>query len=80
MQVWMTKMKSITLWFLTVSTALLLAGGCAKPEPEHNIVPPPKVSDYKVPTTKAEKIAAINKAPMSKEMKQAAIDKVNAGP
>jgi hypothetical protein len=79
MQVWKTKMKSTTLWFLTVSTALLVAAGCSKPEPEHHLVPPPKVSDYKVPTTKEEKIAAINKAPMSKEMKQAAIDKVNAG-
>jgi len=74
-------MKSTPFWFLPVSIALVLAGGCSKPEPEHHIVThPPVVTDYKIPTTKAEKIAAINKAPMSKQMKQAAIDKVNAGP
>lgn len=73
-------MKNTLLWFIPVSAALMLVGGCAKPEPEHHLVAPPPVTEQKIPVTKEEKLEAIKKAHMSKEMKQAAMDKVNAGP
>ena len=73
-------MKNTHLWFIPVGAALMLVGGCAKSESAHNLVAPSPVAEQKIPVTKEEKIEAIKKAHMSKEMKQAAIDKVNAGP
>jgi predicted small secreted protein len=75
------KMKNFSVISLVVAGAILIAG-CGNKESgaKHDLRPPDPAGTYKVPTTKAEKIAAIQKAHISDEQKKQAIDKVNAGP
>ncbi len=74
-------MKNFFVNSLVVAGAVLISGcGSGGSGGEHNLRPPDPPGNYKVPTTKEEKIAAINKANISKEQKKAAIAKVNAGP
>jgi hypothetical protein len=80
------KMKTAALAMFPLSLAAMalvvaLAGcGNADPNEGHKIVPPTPHTADKIPTTKEEKIAAVKKAPMSKEMKDAEIAKLNAEP
>ncbi|RYG33652.1 hypothetical protein EON81_17660 [bacterium] len=67
----------------TLSLALLFViAGCGD---DSGTAPPPQAmaprdtAPTKIPTTKEEKIEAINKAPMSEDQKKAAIEKVNSG-
>ena|GEM_PF-2917697 len=72
--------KNICAQSLVVAGAILIAGCGTSAGPQHTLRPPDPPGSYKVPTTKAEKIAAINRSPLSPEGKQAAIAKVNASP
>lgn len=65
---------------LVAAAAILISGCGSGPQAHQTIRPPDPPGTYKVPTTKAEKIAAIKKAHLSDDMKKAAIAKVNAGP
>jgi len=71
-----TKFRVTTLSVL----ACLAVSGCGPSQPQHMIRAPDPPSSYQVPRTKEEKIAAINRANVSEDMKKAAIAKVNAGP
>ena len=74
-------MKNLSIYSLVVAGAILLSGcGNGGSGANHTIRPPDPPGTYQVPNTKAEKIAAIQKAHISDEMKKQAIDKVNAGP
>ena len=64
---------------LSVLTGLAVTG-CGSSQPQHSYRPPDPPGSYQVPRTKEEKIAAINRANVSEDMKKAAIAKVNAGP
>ncbi|MDR3691267.1 MAG: hypothetical protein P4L46_17945 [Fimbriimonas sp.] len=74
-------MKKLDIYSLVVAGAIVISGcGSGTSEANHTIRPPDPPGNFKVPTTKAEKIAAINKAHIPDEMKKQAIDKVNAQP
>jgi hypothetical protein len=68
----------------SITTLLVMAcfatSGCGSPGQQHTIRPPDPPGSYQTPRTKAEKIAAINRASVSDEMKKTEIAKVNAGP
>lgn len=74
-------MKNFSINSLVVAGAVLISGcGNGASGGNHSIKPPDPPGNYKVPTTKEEKIAAIKKAHISEDMKKQAIDKVNASP
>ena len=73
--------KNLIVYSLVVAGTVVIFGcGSGGSVATHTIRPPDPPGTYKVPTTKAEKIAAIQKAQISEEQKKQAIDKVNAGP
>jgi hypothetical protein len=72
-------MKKFFANSLVVAGAVLISGCGNGSGGEHTIRPPDPPGNYKTPTTKEEKIAAIKKAGISDEQKKAAIAKVNAG-
>jgi len=74
-------MKNLLVFSFVVAGTVLISG-CGKggSASNHTIRPPDPPGSYKVPTTKEEKIAAIQKAHIPDEQKKQAIDKVNAGP
>ena len=74
-------MKKIFIYSLVVGGTVLISG-CSSggSGANHTIRPPDPVGSYKVPSTKAEKIAAIQKAHIPNEQKKQAIDKVNSEP
>jgi len=71
-----------TIFALALAVTALVAG-CGDPVDQRpsNSIPIPKDSDTAthIPQTKEEKIAAINKAPISDEQKKKAIAEVEAG-
>ena len=74
-------MKNLKVISLVVAGTILISGcGSSGSGANHTIRPPDPPGTYKVPTTKAEKITAIQKAHLSDDMKKEAIAKVNAGP
>jgi len=74
-------MKKLSIYSLVVAGTVLISGcGSGGSDANHTIRPPDPPGSYKVPTTKAEKIAAIQKAHIPPEQKKAAIDKVNSQP
>jgi PBP1b-binding outer membrane lipoprotein LpoB len=72
-------MKKLFTHSLVAAGAILISG-CGSPDSKHTIRPPDPPSTNKIPRTRDEKIAAIMKAPISEDMKKAAIAKVKAGP
>jgi hypothetical protein len=66
---------------IVLSAILVAICGCGDPGSEHahNITPPTPRTVGSIPSTKEQKIAAINHAPMSEQQKKAEISKVNAG-
>jgi len=74
-------MKNLLVNSLVVVGTILISGcGSRGSAANHSLRAPDPPGTYKVPTTRAEKIAAIQKAQISDEQKKQAIDKVNAGP
>ena len=74
-------MKNLFVNSLVVAGTVLICGcGSGESGGNHTIRPPDPPGNYKVPTTKAEKIAAIQKAHISDEQKKQAIAKVNSEP
>jgi hypothetical protein len=74
-------MKNLSIYSLVVAGTILISGcGSGDSGSKHVIRPPDPPGSYKVPTTKAEKIAAIEKAHIPDEQKKAALAKVNADP
>jgi len=74
-------MKKLSFYSLVVAGTVLISGcGSSGSGETHNLRPPDPPGNYKTPTTKAEKIAAINKAHIPDDQKKKAIDKVNAEP
>lgn len=73
--------KNLFAVSLVVAGTIVNSGcGSGASGANHTIRPPDPPGNYKVPSTKSEKITAIQKAHISDEMKKQAIDKVNAGP
>ena len=73
-------MKKLSGYFLVVVGAVSMCG-CGNSEPKHVIHPAGPPSNFKIPSTKQEKIAAVMGAQGIPEgMKKAEIDKINAGP
>jgi len=74
-------MKKLYAISLAVAGTIAISGcGSGGSGATHTIRPPDPPGTYKTPTTKEEKIAAIQKAHISDEMKKQAIDKVNSEP
>jgi hypothetical protein len=73
-------MKKLSGYFLVVAGAVSICG-CGQSEPQHVIHPAGPPSNFKVPSTKQEKIAAVmNAQGVPDNMKKAEIAKINAGP
>jgi len=78
-QIWISRMKKSLTTYVSVAAALVLLGGCGKSEPAHQLEAPAPRSEVKIPVTLDEKIAAVNHAHMSDEMKKAEIAKLKGG-
>ncbi len=75
------KMKKSLVPPFAIVALSMLSGGCGSGSgAEHTISPPRAPANYKVPTTKEEKIAAVNHAMIPDAQKKAEIAKLNAGP
>jgi len=75
------RIKLLSLAAALAASLILIGCGSSETEPPKGAMRPPDSSaDYKVPTTKEEKIAAIKASPVPEAQKQEAINKVNAGP
>jgi hypothetical protein len=74
-------MKKLSGYFLVVAGAFSI-GGCGQPsEPVHVIHPAGAPANFKVPSTKQEKIAAVQNAQgVPDSMKKAEIAKINSEP
>lgn len=76
-------MMNRTIFALAIAVSVFAAGCGSEPvdqRPPNSAPIPVDNNPHKIPTTKAEKIEAINKAPISEEQKKAAIAKVNSEP
>ncbi len=77
----METMKKTVALFFSLSCGIVILGGCGADQsaPPPQAMRPPDTTPYKVPVTKEEKIAAVQRAGIPAAQKKAMIDKLNAG-